>query len=85
MQGWKYQIGYDNKKMGHGIDSRLIRPSEIFHVERIIAKKMVKNKMMFQVKWAGFSGEEPTWEPQSHLHPQLVQCFLLGEDQDSEL
>lgn len=38
-----------------------------FDVERIIAKKSIKGKVHFYVKWKGWPVEQNTWEPSQHI------------------
>ena len=40
---------------------------EIYEVEKIIARKMYKNKKYYLIKWLYFPINESTWEPKSNL------------------
>lgn len=43
------------------------KEESIFEVESIIDKKKVGTKLMYLVKWEGYSKEESTWEPVENL------------------
>lgn len=48
----------------------------IFAVEKLLKKKYVKGKVMYLVKWLGYSNSFSTWEPESNiLDPALIQDF----------
>jgi hypothetical protein len=74
----KYFLDYDHKVAYSHNDIQKIHdkikkvPREIKHiakqeylVDKIIAKKKVNNKMMYQVYWRGY--KTPTWEPYDHI------------------
>ena len=46
-----------------------------FEAERIVAKKFVKRKAQYMVKWFNFCASENTWEPKDHLPLDLVEAF----------
>ena len=49
---------------------------QIFAVEKLLKKKYVKGKVMYLVKWLGYSNSFSTWEPESNiLDPALIQDF----------
>ena len=46
-----------------------------FEAERIVAKKFVKGKPQYMVKWFNFCASENTWEQKDHLPLDLVEAF----------
>lgn len=38
-----------------------------YEVEKITAKRLIRDKVEYKVKWKGYSEEESTWEPVSNL------------------
>ena len=41
--------------------------NEIYEVEKIITRKIYKNKKYYLIKWLCFPINESTWEPKSNL------------------
>lgn len=72
------QIIKKNEKMP---DSNVIRPvivdgKEQYVVESLGAKKKIKNKVHYLVKWKGFDSKDNTWEPRAQLVkdvPEIVK------------
>ncbi|KAI6177783.1 Chromo domain-containing protein [Aphelenchoides bicaudatus] len=53
---------------------------EVFTVEKILDKTMVKGKPMYKTKWLGYEDpEDITWEPLSSFQPpaRLVKQFEI--------
>lgn len=50
---------------------------EFYEVEKILSKKKIGRRVLYLVKWEGYSVEEATWEPVSNLKnvKDLVQQF----------
>ena len=40
---------------------------DYYDVETILGRKIINNKKYYLIKWEGYSNEESTWEPISHL------------------
>lgn len=40
---------------------------EVYEVEKVLQKRIVRSKTQYLIKWKGFSLEENTWEPQENL------------------
>ena len=51
------RINYMNQKEGE----------ELYEVEKILKRRVVKGKFQYLVKWKNYSNEENTWEPESNL------------------
>ena len=49
---------------------------QIFEVEKILKKKIVKGKVMYLIKWLGYPNKFSNWEPEEHiLDSTLIQDF----------
>ena len=46
-----------------------------FEAERLVAKKFVRGKPQYMVKWSNFCASENTWKPKDHLPLDLVETF----------
>ena len=57
--------------------SVIIEGEEEFEVEKILNKKMVREKEKFLVRWKGYMAEEDTWENKENLEnaKELVEEF----------
>ena len=70
----------DNEKQP---EEKKIRPikkidkMEVYNVEKLLSRKKIKNKIMFEVKWVGF--KNPTWEPRSNLIKDVKNMVLEFE------
>eukprot|EP01147_Barroeca_monosierra_P009465 gene9465-1707_t len=42
------------------------------------------NKLLFQVKWKGFSEEDCTWEPEDHLPAQIIEEYEQTKNDELE-
>ena len=51
----------------------LIDGKEAWYVERIVNKKVVKNKVYYLVKWCDYPSFENTWEPATTLKKQAKE------------
>lgn len=50
--------------------------SDVFPVEELRAKKLVRGKPLYLVKWKGYSEAEKTWEPEKNiLDRYLIEDF----------
>ena len=47
----------------------------VFDAERIVAKKICHGKPLFMIKWQGHCSSQNTWEPETHLLPELIEVF----------
>lgn len=47
----------------------------VFDAERIVAKKICQGKPLFMIKWQGYCSSQNTWEPKTHLPPELIEAF----------
>ena len=47
----------------------------VFDAERIVAKKICHGKPLFMIKWQGHCSSQNTWEPETHLPPELIKVF----------
>ena len=54
-----------------------------FIVESIVSAKGRGRGRRYEVKWQGFGHHENTWEPPSHLHPQLIAEFEQKASKES--
>jgi len=55
---------------------------EEYVVEKIVAKRIVKGKIQYLLKWKGYPDDDNTWEPKENLDcPNLIEEF---EDRDKE-
>ena len=46
---------------------------ESFIVEKLLRKRILRKKVQFLVKWAGY--EKTSWEPVANIHPDLIEVF----------
>ena len=46
-----------------------------FEPERLVAKKFVRGKPQYIVKWFNFCASENIWKPKDHLPLDLVEAF----------
>ncbi|XP_045542900.1 chromobox protein homolog 7 [Papilio machaon] len=54
----------------------------VYAAERIMKKRIRKNKVEYYVKWKGWKPKHNTWEPEENiLDPRLIQSFERGEEQ----
>ncbi len=64
-----------------------VRPDDkSYTVERILKTRLAASSRrngpetrQFLVRWVGYSPESDTWEPESHLHPELTRAFLHSQ------
>ena len=47
----------------------------VYDAERIVAKKINSGKPLFMIKWQGYCSSQNTWEPKTHLPPELIEAF----------
>lgn len=48
----------------------------VYEVEKIITKKVVEGRVLYKVKWKGYSYEDCTWEPIEHFEDsRLIDNF----------
>lgn len=53
----------------------------VYAAERIMKKRIRKNKVEYYVKWKGWKPKHNTWEPEENiLDPRLIQSFERGEE-----
>lgn len=53
----------------------------VFAAERIMKRRIRKNKVEYYVKWKGWKPKHNTWEPEENiLDPRLIQSFMKGEE-----
>ena len=43
------------------------KEEEIFKVEKIVGKRVDKGRILYHLKWEGYSDSENTWEPKENL------------------
>jgi hypothetical protein len=51
---------------------------QVYHVEKLVAKKKEKNKIYLKVRWRGFTSKDDTWELRARLMedvPELVREY----------
>ena len=48
------------------------KTNKTYQVEIVVDSRGAGKKKEFFVKWVGYSSKENTWEPQAHLHKQVV-------------
>ncbi|KAJ7375134.1 La ribonucleoprotein [Desmophyllum pertusum] len=48
---------------------------QTYNVERIIYRRKVRNDHEYLIKWEGWPLESCTWEPSSHLTPELLRNY----------
>ncbi len=60
---------------------------EVFEVERILNKRIVRNRKQYLVKWKGYPDWETTWEPESAFkqHRDSIEQFELEEKQKNQI
>lgn len=45
-------------------------------VENIVGHKTVKGKLLYQIRWKGYSKDSDTWEPEDTLScPDIIQKY----------
>lgn len=54
--------------------SVLRKKPSTYVMKKIIDVKVIKGKKMYKVLWKGFPND-PTWEPEGKIHPDLIQDF----------
>ncbi|CAB3241977.1 unnamed protein product [Arctia plantaginis] len=53
----------------------------VYAAERIMKKRIRKNKVEYYVKWKGWKPKHNTWEPEENiLDPRLIESFNRGEE-----
>lgn len=53
----------------------------VYAAERIMKKRVRKNKVEYYVKWKGWKPKHNTWEPEENiLDPRLIQSFERNEE-----
>ena len=53
--------------------------SNLYEVENILKKRIIKGKKEYLIKWKGYPENESTWEPLSHL--RYIQ-YMIKEFED---
>ena len=72
-----------NNKHGLKVHAGRCKSRDLFEAEKILAVrgKTGSPTRRFKVRWKGYSAEDDTWEPFSHLPPQMIKEFLLANDE----
>jgi hypothetical protein len=47
-------------------------------VEKIVSHKKDRGKYKFRIRWAGFTADEDTWEPEENLIGDYCQSLLAA-------
>ena len=67
------------------VRSQRIIDDDVYEVERLLAKQVIKDKVYFLVKWAGYDDIYNTWEPVNNiLDKALIQALETGSDNEGE-
>ena len=45
----------------------------MYHVDKILDKKKIKNKLHYLIKWVGFDDDEATWEPATQIKEDVPE------------
>lgn len=55
----------------------MVKGRQLYAVKQILARKEVKGKVLYLVRWKGYGSADDTWEPKEHLHSvsDLLQEF----------
>ena len=58
-----------------------------YFVEKILSKKRVKGKILYQVRWENYSEEHDTWEPAENLSncKNMIEEFEKREEEKREI
>ncbi|XP_070496655.1 chromo domain-containing protein cec-1-like [Chironomus tepperi] len=48
---------------------------EIYYVEKILDRKVIKDKPYYYIKWEGYTESDNTWEPAENLDKTLIKIF----------
>lgn len=57
----------------------------VFEVDRILNKKVVKGKVKYFIKWEGYPDDQNTWEPESNvLDRKLITEFENRRSKNSK-
>lgn len=59
-------------------DPVVVDGQEEHYIERILDCRLRNNKLEYLIKWLGYSEEESTWEPRSHVEEtEALEDWLL--------
>ena len=50
-----------------------------YEVDYITKAKIENGKKLFRVKWVGYPSSQNTWQPEEHLHENLIKAFYEEE------
>ena len=56
-----------------------IGSEDFYHVDRLLAHRRRYGRDFYLVSWKGYSADHNSWEPASHITPDLVQAFYAHQ------
>jgi hypothetical protein len=54
-------------------DIRVGKSPDIFYVDRVVDEKIENGSKTYRVRWVGYSANDDTWEPASHISARVIR------------
>ena len=71
-----------NNQHGLKVHAGKCKKKDDFYPERIldVSGATGSPQRRFKIRWEGYGADDDTWEPYSHLPPQMIKEFLIAND-----